>query len=105
MLSHRFNADRLNCVIITAGASAALQLACQALIEAGDEVTDARRATCRHSSARQTGVPATTADERFQLTTGWQGKTAWGPKTRGVLLYPLPAQEHRLRLKVAAHPP
>ncbi|HEY3046577.1 MAG TPA: pyridoxal phosphate-dependent aminotransferase [Polaromonas sp.] len=77
-------------IIITAGASAALQLACLALIEAGDEVLmpDPSYPCNRHFVSAAEGnavlIP-TTADERFQLTAE-KVQAAWNPKTRGVLL-------------------
>ena len=77
-------------IIITAGASAALQLACLALIEAGDEMLmpDPSYPCNRHfvSAAEGTAVLVpTTAAERFQLTHA-KVEAAWGPQTRGVLL-------------------
>ena len=77
-------------IIITAGASAALQLACLALIEAGDEILmpDPSYPCNRHfvgsAEGRAVLVP-TTADERFQLTTA-KVQAAWRSNTRGVLL-------------------
>jgi aspartate/methionine/tyrosine aminotransferase len=77
-------------IVITAGASAALQLACLALIEAGDEVLmpDPSYPCNRHfvSSAegRAVLVP-TTAAERFQLSAE-QVRANWTAHTRGVLL-------------------
>ena len=77
-------------IVITAGASAALQLACLALIDAGDEVLmpDPSYPCNLHfvSAADGTAVLIpTTAAERFQLSAD-KVATAWGPKTRGVLL-------------------
>jgi len=77
-------------IIITAGASGALQLACLALIDAGDEILmpDPSYPCNRHfvSAAEGTAVLIpTTADERFQLTND-KVQAAWNPKTRGVLL-------------------
>jgi aspartate/methionine/tyrosine aminotransferase len=77
-------------IIITAGASGALQLACLALIEAGDEILmpDPSYPCNRHfvSAAEGTAVLIpTTADERFQLTND-KVQAAWNAKTRGVLL-------------------
>ena len=87
----RFNADvSPNRIIITAGASAALQLACLALIEADDEVLmpDPSYPCNRHFVSAADGnavlIP-TTADERFQLSRA-KVEAAWTPKTRGVLL-------------------
>lgn len=77
-------------IIITAGASAALQLACLALIEAGDEVLmpDPSYPCNRHfvsaAEGRAVLIP-TTAQERFQLTRD-KVQAAWNPSTRGVLL-------------------
>ena len=77
-------------IVVTAGASAALQLACLALIEAGDEVLmpDPSYPCNRHfvSAADGTAVLVpTTAAERFQLSAD-KVQAAWGDKTRGVLL-------------------
>ena len=77
-------------IVITAGASAALQLACLALIESGDEILmpDPSYPCNRHFVSAADGqavlIP-TTADERFQLTAA-KVEAAWGAKTRGVLL-------------------
>lgn len=77
-------------IVVTAGASAALQLACLALIDAGDEILmpDPSYPCNRHfvSAAEGTAVLIpTTAAERFQLSAE-KVRAAWGPKTRGVLL-------------------
>ncbi len=77
-------------IIITAGASGALQLACLALIEAGDEILmpDPSYPCNRHFVSAAEGASVlipTTADERFQLTRE-KVQAAWNPKTRGVLL-------------------
>ncbi len=77
-------------IVVTAGASAALQLACLALIDAGDEILmpDPSYPCNRHfvSAAEGTAVLIpTTADERFQLSAD-KVRAAWTPKTRGVLL-------------------
>jgi aspartate/methionine/tyrosine aminotransferase len=77
-------------IVVTAGASAALQLACLALIEAGDEVLmpDPSYPCNRHfvSAAEGTAVLVpTTAADRFQLSAA-QVEAHWGPRTRGVLL-------------------
>ena len=77
-------------IVITAGASAALQLACLALIEAGDEILmpDPSYPCNRHfvsAAEGQAKLIATTADERFQLTRE-KVEAAWTDKTRGVLL-------------------
>ena len=77
-------------IVVTAGASAALQLACLALIEAGDEVLmpDPSYPCNRHfvsaAEGRAVLIP-TTAEERFQLSAA-KVEASWGPKTRGVLL-------------------
>jgi aspartate/methionine/tyrosine aminotransferase len=87
----RFNVDvPASRIVITAGASAALQLACLALIETGDEILmpDPSYPCNRHfvSAAEGTAVLIpTTAQERFQLSAD-KVQAAWGPKTRGVLL-------------------
>ncbi len=87
----RFNAQVApSRIIITAGASAALQLACLALIEAGDQVLmpDPSYPCNRHFVSAAEGsamlIP-TTAQERFQLTRE-KVEAAWNDKTRGVLL-------------------
>ncbi len=77
-------------IVLTAGASAALQLACLALIDAGDEVLmpDPSYPCNRHfvSAAEGTAVLLpTTPEQRFQLSAA-QVDAAWGPRTRGVLL-------------------
>ncbi|SFU94364.1 Aspartate/methionine/tyrosine aminotransferase [Polaromonas sp. YR568] len=77
-------------IVITAGASAALQLACLALIEAGDEILmpDPSYPCNRHfvsAAEGQAVLVPTTAEERFQLTRE-KVEAAWNPKTRGVLL-------------------
>ncbi len=77
-------------IVVTAGASAALQLACLALIEAGDEVLmpDPSYPCNRHFVSAADGkavlVP-TSAAERYQLS-ATKVEAAWGEKTRGVLL-------------------
>ena len=77
-------------IVVTAGASAALHLACLALIERGDEILmpDPSYPCNRHfvSAAEGTAVLVpTTAAERFQLSSA-KVQAAWGDKTRGVLL-------------------
>ena len=77
-------------IVVTAGASAALQLACLALIDVGDEVlmSDPGYPCNRHFVAAADGTPVlipTTAQERFQLSAD-KVQAAWGEKTRGVLL-------------------
>jgi aspartate/methionine/tyrosine aminotransferase len=77
-------------IVVTAGASAALQLACLALIDAGDEILmpDPSYPCNRHfvSAAEGTArlIP-TTAAERFQLSAD-KVRAHWGTATRGVLL-------------------
>ena len=78
-------------IVVTAGASAALQLTCLALIEAGDEILmpDPSYPCNRHfvSAADGTAVLLpTTAAERFQLSAD-KVQQAWKDgHTRGVLL-------------------
>ena len=77
-------------IVVTAGASAALQLACLALIERGDEILmpDPSYPCNRHFVSAAEGnavlIP-TTAEERFQLSAA-KVEAAWTDKTRGVLL-------------------
>jgi aspartate/methionine/tyrosine aminotransferase len=77
-------------IVVTAGASAALQLACLALIDAGDEVLmpDPSYPCNRHfvsaADGRAVLVP-TTASERYQLSAA-KVQAHWGAATRGVLL-------------------
>lgn len=77
-------------IVVTAGASAALQLACLALIEAGDQVLmpDPSYPCNRHFVSAAEGeavlVP-TTAAERFQLSAA-AVQANWNERTRGVLL-------------------
>jgi len=77
-------------IVVTAGASAALQLVCLALFEAGDEVLmpDPSYPCNRHFVAAAEAVarllPAS-AEHRFQLDAN-AVEQAWGPATRGVLL-------------------
>ncbi len=77
-------------IVVTAGASAALHLACLALIESGDEILmpDPSYPCNRHFVSAAEGkavlIP-TTAAERFQLSAA-KVEAAWGPRTRGVLL-------------------
>jgi aspartate/methionine/tyrosine aminotransferase len=77
-------------IVVTAGASAALHLACMALIEAGDEILmpDPSYPCNRHFVSAAEGkavlIP-TTAAERFQLSAD-KVQAAWGERTRGVLL-------------------
>jgi aspartate/methionine/tyrosine aminotransferase len=77
-------------IIVTAGASAALQLACLALIESGDEILmpDPSYACNPNFVFAAEGVAKlvpTTAAERYQLSAA-KVREHWGPKTRGVLL-------------------
>ncbi len=77
-------------IVVTAGASAALQLACLALINPGDEVLmpDPSYPCNRHFVTAAGGnavlIP-TTAAERFQLSSD-KVAAAWNKQTRGVLL-------------------
>jgi aspartate/methionine/tyrosine aminotransferase len=77
-------------IVVTAGASAALQLACLALIEAGDEILmpDPSYPCNRHfvsaAEGRAVLIP-TSAQERYQLS-AHAVESAWTPRTRGVLL-------------------
>ena len=77
-------------IVVTAGASAALQLACLALIDAGDEILmpDPSYPCNRHfvsaADGRAVLVPAGPA-ERFQLSAA-QVEVHWTDRTRGVLL-------------------
>ncbi|MDB5848623.1 MAG: aminotransferase, partial [Rhodoferax sp.] len=77
-------------IVVTAGASAALQLACLALIDAGDEILmpDPSYPCNRHFVSAADGkavlIP-TTAEERFQLSAA-KVEAAWTARTRGVLL-------------------
>ena len=89
--SQRFHLDvPASRIVVTAGASAALQLACMALIEPGDEILmpDPSYPCNRHfvgaAGGRAVLIP-TTAETRFQLSAA-QVEGAWGPQTRGVLL-------------------
>ena len=77
-------------IVVTAGASAALQLACLALIEAGDEILmpdpsyPCNRQFVSMAEGRAVMIPSTAA-ERFQLSSG-KVQEAWGARTRGVML-------------------
>jgi aspartate/methionine/tyrosine aminotransferase len=77
-------------IVVTAGASAALQLACLALIDAGDEMLmpDPSYPCNRHfvsaADGRAVLLPTTAAD-RYQLNADMVA-AAWTAKTRGVLL-------------------
>jgi aspartate/methionine/tyrosine aminotransferase len=88
----RFNVDiPATRIVLTAGASAALQLACLALINSGDEILmpDPSYPCNRQFVSAADGVPVmipTTAAERFQLSAA-KVEAAWQTgKTRGVLL-------------------
>ena len=77
-------------IVVTAGASAALQLACLALINPGDEVLlpDPGYPCNRHFVAAADGTAVllpTTAADRYQLNAQAVDQ-AWTPNTRGVLL-------------------
>ena len=77
-------------IMVTAGASAALQLACLSLFEAADEVLmpDPSYPCNRHFVAAADAVAKllpTGAAQRFQLDADAVAQ-AWGPATRGVLL-------------------
>lgn len=77
-------------IVITAGASAALQLVCLSLIDAGDEILmpDPSYPCNRHFVSAAEGravLLPTTAEERFQLSAD-KVQAAWGDKTLGVLL-------------------
>jgi aspartate/methionine/tyrosine aminotransferase len=77
-------------IVLTAGASAALNLACLALIETSDEVLmpdpsyPCNRQFVQAAQGQPVMVPTTAAD-RFQLNAA-QVQAHWGPRTRGVLL-------------------
>jgi aspartate/methionine/tyrosine aminotransferase len=77
-------------IVITAGASAALQLACLALVEAGDEVLmpdpsyPCNRQFVSAAEGRAVLVPSPAA-QRYQLSAD-QVKSHWTAHTRGVLL-------------------
>ncbi|MFG6469003.1 pyridoxal phosphate-dependent aminotransferase [Roseateles sp. BYS87W] len=77
-------------IVVTAGASAGLQLACLALFERGDEVLmpDPCYPCNRHFVSATDATPRllpTHAAGRFQLDVD-QVRRAWTPATRGVLL-------------------
>src|SRR5688572_27875260 len=78
----RFNVDvPARRIVVTAGASAALQLACLALIEAGDEILlpdpsyPCNRQFVSAAEGRAVLIP-TTAEERFQLSAA-KVEAAW----------------------------
>jgi len=77
-------------IIVTAGASAALVLACAALVETGDRVllTDPSYPCNRHFVSAFDGVPQLVpvgAQTRFQMTAALL-RQHWGQQTRGVLV-------------------
>ncbi len=77
-------------IVVTAGASAALQLACLALFEAGDEVLmpDPSYPCNRHFVAAADATPVLLpcgAAQRWQPDAA-AVEAAWTPRTRGVLL-------------------
>jgi aspartate/methionine/tyrosine aminotransferase len=77
-------------IVVTAGASAALQLICMALVDRGDEVLlpDPSYPCNRHFVSAAEGVPVllpAPAEARFQLTAEAVCE-AWTERTRGVLL-------------------
>jgi aspartate/methionine/tyrosine aminotransferase len=77
-------------IVVTAGASAALQLVTLALVDPGDEVLlpDPCYPCNRHFVAAAGGRPVllpSSADHRFQLDAA-AVQAAWGARTRGVLL-------------------
>lgn len=89
--AHRFglniSAER---IVVTAGASAALQLACLALVDPGDEVLmpDPSYPCNRHFVAAVDGVPVllpASPAQRYQLSADSVAQ-AWGPRTRGIVL-------------------
>jgi aspartate/methionine/tyrosine aminotransferase len=77
-------------IVVTAGASAALQLACLVLIERGEQILmpdPSYPCNCHFVTVAQgepVRLPATAA-ERYQLTAA-KIEAHWGPKSRGVLL-------------------
>ena len=77
-------------IVVTAGASAALQLACLALLDPGDEILmpdpsyPCNRQFVSAADGRAVLVP-TTAAERYQLSAA-SVEANWGGRTRGVLL-------------------
>ena len=77
-------------ILVTAGASAALQLVCLALFEAGDEVLmpDPCYPCNRHfvtAAGGQARLLPCGPEQRFQLDAGGVAR-AWTPATRGVVL-------------------
>ena len=89
--SQRFGVDvPARRIVVTAGASAALQLACLVLVEAGEQILmpdPSYPCNCHFVTVAQ-GEPVrlhATAAERFQLTAA-KIEEHWGAKSRGVLL-------------------
>lgn len=79
-----------DCILVTAGASAALTLACAALVNPGDGVlvADPSYPCNRHFVAAFDGVPQlvpTSTASRFQLSLD-NVKANWQPHTRGALI-------------------
>lgn len=77
-------------IVLTAGASGALQLACLALVDAGDEILmpDPSYPCNRHFVSAAQGRPVllpSGPEQRFQLSAA-AVEAAWGERTRGVLL-------------------
>jgi len=77
-------------IVVTAGASAALQLACLALVDAGDEILMPDPSyPCNRQFVQAAGGTAVLLpsgpEARFQLSAD-QVRQAWGEHTRGVLL-------------------
>jgi aspartate/methionine/tyrosine aminotransferase len=77
-------------IIVTAGASAALQLVCLALVDRDDEVLlpDPSYPCNRHFVAAAEGLPVllpASSEERYQLSAAGV-EAAWTSRTRGVLL-------------------
>ena len=77
-------------IVVTAGASAALQLVCLALIQAGDEILmpDPSYPCNRHFVSVAGGTPRlipSSAEQRFQLS-AQQVAAHWSDATRGVML-------------------
>ena len=77
-------------IVVTAGASAALQLVCMALIDQGDEILmpDPSYPCNRHFVSLAEGTPRlipSGAAERFQLSAAKVAEH-WGEHTRGVML-------------------
>ncbi|MBA3476792.1 MAG: pyridoxal phosphate-dependent aminotransferase [Lautropia sp.] len=87
----RFNLDiSPERIVVTAGASAALSLACSALVEPGDQVllTDPSYPCNRHFVAACDGVPTPVPvgpQTRFQLTADLL-RTHWTPRVKGVMI-------------------